>query len=332
MATARAPICLLANEEAHDLGTSVASVLGVPLTPSRDIWFSCGEGKHVIDANVRGTDLYIFQRPLVPGSDRSVYDRLVMLLHAIDAARYADADRVSVIMPYLPGGRQDKRKGHVREGVSTGLFARMMDAAGVSMVITVEPHNEATVGCFDPRRCVLESLSITMPFAEYLTAEGLVADVVGAPDVGGLERSRNLAQCLQRPLVALSKERDYTQSSVVTRTTLIGEVDGRSVLLVDDIVDTGGSVVSAVQSLWAHGATDVIVAGVHLVLSGAAWERMHGLHAEAQRRGVTFRLVGTSGILHRDPPPWYYAMPLEPLLARVIRSVNSRGSVRALEW
>lgn len=327
----RAPLVLVANDNARDLAEGVARRLGVELTPSRDVWFSSGEGKHVVDRNVRGADVYVFARSYAPGSGRSVYDNLTMALHTVDAARLADADRVTLVMPYLPGTRQDKRKDHTREGVSTGLFARMIEAAGASMVLTVEPHNEAIVGCFDPRRTVLESLSIVRTFGRFLAAEGFVCDVIAAPDVGGLGNARLYAQALHREIAALSKERDYTQASVVTRTTVLGDVAGKDVLLVDDIIDTGGSVVSAVEALWGQGANSVILAVAHPILSGNAWERITALHDQATARGVRFALIGTGSVLHRDPPPWYRCFPLDALLSDVIRSVNRRGSVRALE-
>lgn len=327
----RSPLCLLTCGEARDFAEIVARELGEALTPSRDVWFACGEGKHVIDVNIRGTDVYIVQQAVVPGSEHSVYDRWMMVLHAVDAARCADAARVTVILPYLPGSRQDKRKGHIREGISTGLFARMLQGAGASMLITVEPHNEAMIGCFDPRRCVFESITITPVFAKYLSENDLVGDVVASTDVGGLEMARVFAQTLRRDIVALSKERDYSQSSVVTRSTLIGEVDGRSVLIIDDIVDTAGSVQSATRSLWAAGATDITIAGVHMVLSNPAWERLDELAAEAAQRGVNFRVVGTSSVYHPNPRSYYLSCPLESLVAKIIRSANTRGSIRALE-
>lgn len=327
--TTRAPLCLVACGDAHDLARTVGTHLGVPVTPSHEEWFACGEAKHVIQANVRGCDLYVFQRPI--GAGRSVYDRTMALLHAVDAARHADAGRVTVVLPYLPGSRQDKRKGHVREGVSTGLFARLCTAAGVDMVVTVEPHNSAIFGAYDPKRCVFEALSVTGPFAAFLDRSGLVRDVVASTDVGGLEMARSYAKRLVRPIAALSKERDYSRPHAVVNTTVIGEVHGRSVLIVDDIVDTAGSVVSAVRGLWDRGATDIVVAAVHMLLSGPGWERLHGLHREAAERGATFHAVGTSTVEHADPPSWYASFALEPLLAEVIRSVNARGSVRALE-
>ena len=329
MGAPRAPIVLLACGEAEDLAARIARDLRCVVTPSHDTWFACGEGKHVIEANVRGTDVYVLQRPVVPGSEHSVYDRLTMALHAVDAARCADADRVTLVLPYLPGSRQDKRKNWIREGVSTGLFARMFEAAGVEMLITVEPHNEAIIGCF--RNAVFEGISLSRSFARYLAAEGLRCDVVGSTDVGGLEMAREFAAVLKCDLVALSKERDYSRPNVVMRSTLLGNVKGRSVMIIDDIIDTAGSMCAAVDSLWEAGATDIVVAGAHLLLSGPAWERLEAVAQRAKERGVSFQLVGTSGIEHHDTPSWYREFRIEPLLAKVIRSVNTRGSVRAAE-
>ncbi len=165
--SARAPLHLLACEPARGLAERVARHLYMGVGHGTDTWFSCGEAKYDVRENVRGCDVYVFQQPMVPGGERSVYDQFVMLLHAIDAARCADADRITAIVPYLPGGRQDKRKGHAREGVSTGLFARLLAEAGADMLITVEPHNEATVGCYDPRKVVFESVQVTRPFARF---------------------------------------------------------------------------------------------------------------------------------------------------------------------
>jgi ribose-phosphate pyrophosphokinase len=327
----RSPICLLACTPARPLAERVARHLLHPLAAGDDTWFACGEGKYSVGENVRGCDVYLFQQPVVPGSRRSIYDRFVMLLHAIDAARCADADRVTAVVPYLPGGRQDKRKGKVREGVSTGLFARMLTDAGADMVITVEPHNEAMIGCFAPRKVVFESVGVTQSFSRYLQSQGLVCDTIASTDVGGLERARHYAETLGRPLAALSKQRDYSQPSTVAQTTVIGDVKGRSVLVVDDIIDTAGSVCSAVRTLWDEGATDIVVAGVHVLLSEPGPERLAALHAEAQQRGVSLAVVGTSSVEHPELPEWYRSWSLEPLLAQIIRNVNTRGSVRALE-
>ncbi len=329
--TTRAPMSLVACEDAHTLGKALASRLGVSLVPSRDVWFASGEGKHVLDANVRGTDVYIVQRCLGTDSIWTTYDRFTMLLHAIDAARCADAERVTAVIPYLPGTRQDKRKDHVREGVSTGLFARMLTAAGADMVVTLEPHTEAIVGCYAPRQCVLEAVGVCRPFARFLAQRGFRPDCVASTDVGGLERARQFAQVLHCDLVALSKERDYSAQSTVARTAVVGDVAGRSVLIVDDIIDTGGSVVAACDALWAAGATDISVAGVHMVMSDPAWDRLAALNDEATQRGHQFRLAGTDTVCHRSPSLPMATFELDELLASIVQNINTRGSVRALE-
>lgn len=327
----RAPLTLIACSDAEAFAREIASHLNADITPSRDVWFACGEGKHVIDANLRGRDVYVIQRPVVHGSDQSIYDRLIMALHACDAARCADAQRVVLLLPYFPGGRQDKRKNHAREGVSTGLFARLIEASGVDMLLTLQPHNEATIGCFNPRLCVFEGLTMNPIFAHFLEQRGLARDVVGSTDVGGLELARDFARLLRSDLVALSKERDYSRPNTVAETTLIGDVQGRSVLVIDDIVDTAGSMVSAVRSLWDHGATDITLAGLHLLLSGPAWSRLKALKDEANQRGVALELVGTSAIQPPVQVDWVHSCPVEPYLAKVISRVNDRRSVRALE-
>ena len=327
-ADARAPLRLISCQPAERLARDIGDALGVSVTSSEDVWFSSGEGKHVVDDNVRGHDVYVFQRPVDPGSKRSVYDNFLMSLHAVDALKLADAERVTLVIPYLPGTRQDKRK--LREGISTGLFARMIEASGVSMVLTVEPHNQALVAGYDPRKCVVECVDIVKAYAPFLAEKGFVGDVVASPDVGGLENARFYAKVLNRDLAALSKERDYSQTSVVMRSTVLGNVKDRDVLLVDDIVDTAGSVVSAVHALWERGARGVVVACAHPVMSGPAWERLSTLASEATERGVKFSVCGTNTIVHPDAPTWYHCFDLAPLLTEVIRRVHTRGSVRTM--
>ncbi len=332
-----ARLMLLTCEAARPFAGRVARILDRPLVKTRETWFACGEGKLSIEEHVRRGDLYVFQSIVGPGDGRSPYDRFVMLLHAIEAAKLSDAESITVVVPYYPGARQDKRKDGHREGISAGLFARMLQEAGASRVIAVEIHNEAIGGMFDPPRCRLENLYLTQRLAQWLQREGLSCDTVAAPDVGGLERARRFASVLEADLVALSKERDYSSANKVLRATLIGQVEGKSVLLMDDMIDTGGSVVAAVDELKSHGASDVTVACAHPLLSGPAWERMTGLAERAAAEGWRFSLVGTDSVLHTDTPPWYYEYRLHGLIAEVIRHIHARESVahaqdRAGRW
>ena len=129
MPTPVAPLCLMACQSGRPLASAVADHLGQSLIPTTESWFACGEGKLVIDANIRGSDAYVFQSCIGDQDDLSVYDRFVMLLHAVEAAKLADAFWVTAVLPYYPAARQDKRKGRTREGISAGLFARMLTAA-----------------------------------------------------------------------------------------------------------------------------------------------------------------------------------------------------------
>ena len=121
----RAPIALMACDSGKSFAESVAGHMGMTLLPCEETWFACGEGKFEIGANVRGHDVYIFQSPAGPQDERSIYDRFVMLLHAIEAAALSDAQYITAVIPYYPGARQDKRKGRTREGITAGLFARL---------------------------------------------------------------------------------------------------------------------------------------------------------------------------------------------------------------
>ena len=152
-----------------------------------------------------------------------------------------------------------------------------------------------------------------------------------SPDVGYLERARAYAEELSADLAALSKERDYSQPNTIFRSTLIGDVAGRSVLLVDDIVDTAGSVVAAVEELRERGATDIVMACVHPLFSGPAWERLQGIADRAANEGWKFNAVGTSVVRHDDTPAWYHTFAIEELVASVLEKINSRGSVTGVQ-
>ena len=195
-----APLSVLTCESGRPFAESVARELGQQLVPTTETWFACGEGKLVIDANIRGCDAYVFQSCVGGHDDLSVYDRFIMLLHAVEAAKLSDAFFVTAVLPYYPGSRQDKRKGRVREGISAGLFARMLSTAGAHRVLTVEIHNEAIGGMFDASQTTLESIYLTKHVVKWMKKRGIGGDVVVAPDVGGMERARRFAERLSADL------------------------------------------------------------------------------------------------------------------------------------
>ena len=327
----RAPVALMTCESGRRFAESVAAHMNMELVPSTETWFACGEGKFEIGANVRGHDVYIFQSPAGPQDTRSIYDRFVMLLHAIEAAALSDAQYVTAVIPYYPGARQDKRKGRTREGISAGLFARLMQGAGVDRVMTVEIHNDSIAGMFTPSVAHLENVFLTRHLVAWLREQKLTGEVVVSPDLGYLERARAYAEELSADLAALSKERDYSQPGQVLRSTLIGEVKGRDILLVDDIIDTAGSVIAAINELKRQGAANINVACVHPLMNGGAWERMAEVALRAESEKWRFNLVGTSVIDHRDTPSWYRAFPIESLIAEILEKINLRGSVTGVQ-
>ena len=327
MSAVKDSLMLLSLDAARPMAEEVARRLDRPLVRGEECWFASGEGKYVIRENVRGADLYIFQAGIAPGEGRSIYDRFVMLLHAIEAASLSDAANITVILPYYPGARQDKRKDRVREGISAGLFARAIQEAGASRVVSVEIHNEAIGGMFDPGRCRLENVYLTHRMSQWMKHAGLTCSIVASPDVGGMERARRFAAELKAGLVGLSKERDYSTPNRVLRSTLIGEVRGKDVLIVDDIIDTAGSVVAAVDELKTHGATDITVACGHPVFSAPAIERLDGLAARGVAEGWRFRVVGSSAVHHKNLPEWYHEFRIEPLISEIISQLHVGGSV-----
>ncbi len=327
----RAPIALMTCESARNFAETIARYMNQSLVPTEETWFACGEGKMEINANVRGHDVYIFQSPVGQQDQLSVYDRFIMLLHAVEAAALSDAQYITAITPYYPGARQDKRKGRTREGISAGLFARMLQSAGADRVVSVEIHNDAIAGMFNPSMTHLENVFLTRHLAAWLKKEKLIGDTVVSPDVGYLERARSYAEELSADLAVLSKERDYSKPNQVVRSSLIGDVSNQNVLLVDDIVDSGGSVVAAVNELKEHGAKDIVVACTHALMSGRAWQNLSALSTRAKKENGKFYFVGTSTVEHANTPDWYRTFRIEKLLATIIQKINSRGSVTKVQ-
>ena len=164
----------------------------------------------------------------------------------------------------------------------------------------------------------------------WLKDNSLIGDVVVSPDVGYLERARAYAEELSADLAALSKERDYSKPNQVFRSTLIGDVSDKNILLVDDIIDTAGSVVASIEELKERGGKNIIVACIHPVFSQRAWERLAAVKEKATKEGWDFQVVGTSAVTHEKTPDWYHCYHIEELVAEVVEKINSRGSVAGI--
>ena len=266
--TPRAPIALMACESGRKFGEEVAKKLDKELIPSKETWFACGEGKIEIKANVRGHDLYVFQTVVGPQDTRSVYDRFVMLLHAIEAAALSDAQYITAVIPYFGYARQD-RKDQPRVPITAKLVANLLAAAGVNRVLTMDLHAGQIQGFFD---IPVDHLYAAPVLISYLRSKDIKNLTVVSPDVGGLKMSDAYAKALDVPLAIVGKRR--ISATKVEALNVIGDVEGCDILLVDDMTETAGTLCAAAELLQERGAGKIYAGVSHGVLGEIAKKRL----------------------------------------------------------
>jgi ribose-phosphate pyrophosphokinase len=246
------------------LAQKVVEKLGIPLGDATSSQFSDGEISIEINENVRGRDVFVMQSTCVPTNDN-----LMELLFMVDALRRASAGRITAVLPYFGYARQDRRVRSARVPISAKVVADMMATAGVDRVLTVDLHAEQIQGFFDVPVDNVYGSPVLISDIERQKFENLV---VVSPDIGGVVRARAVAKQLNTDLAIIDKRRPAVGVAEVMN--LIGEVDGRTCLLVDDMVDTAGTLCNAAVALKEHGAHKVIAYCTHPVLSGPALERI----------------------------------------------------------
>ena len=248
-----------------ELSKKIADKMGVPLGNMVIQRFSDGEVHVQVEESVRGDDVFIVQSMPAP-----VNEHLMELLIMIDAFKRASAKRVNVVMPYYCYSRQD-RKVKPREPVTAKLVANLLTAAGASRLLTIDLHSGQSVGFFD---IPVDNLYAGPIIGDYIKKNIEVTDktVVVSPDVGGVPRARGLAEQLGTPLAIIVKRRPEPNRSEVME--VIGDVKGKTAIMLDDMIDTGGSIVSGANALIKLGAKEVYAACTHGVLSGGAPEKL----------------------------------------------------------
>ena len=249
-----------ANKE---LAKDIAFNLGIPVGDAQVSTFSNGEIGVSINESIRGADVFVVQSTSAP-----VNDNLMELLIMIDALKRASAGRINAVMPFYGYARQD-RKSKSREPISAKLVANLIEAAGADRVITMDLHAPQIQGFFD---IPVDHLYASPLIVNYFINKKLNDIVVVSPDVGGVTRARSLATKLDAPLAIIDKRRPKPNVSEVMN--IIGDIADRDCIVVDDIVDTAGSIVNAAKVLKDMGAKDIYVACTHPVLSGPAFERI----------------------------------------------------------
>lgn len=245
------------------LAQEIADYLKIDLGKSSVQTFSDGEINVSIDESVRGCDVYIVQPTCMP-----VNDSIMELLIMIDAVRRASARRVTAVIPYYGYARQD-RKSRGREPITAKLKANLITKAGARRVLAMDLHAGQIQGFFDVPVDHLIGVPI---LADYYKSLGLQDVVVVSPDMGGVTRARNLAERIGAPLAIIDKRRPMPNVSEVMN--IIGDINGKNVIMIDDIIDTAGSITGGAKALMNAGAKSVYACCTHPVLSGPAIERL----------------------------------------------------------
>lgn len=248
------------------LAEDIARYLGLPLGDAEVTRFSDGEISVKYNENIRGTDVFIVQPTNPPG------DNLLELLLMIDAACRASARRITAVIPYFGYARQD-RKDQPRVALSAKLVANLVSTARANRVLTLDLHNASIQGFFD---IPFDHLYGSGIFIEYLRKMAFQDAIVVAPDIGSTRRARAYASRLNMGLALVDKRR--SDPGRVEGMTLIGDVKGKDAILIDDMVDTAGTLCQAAALLHEHGAKDVFAVCTHPILSGQAVQRLEDSH------------------------------------------------------
>ena len=306
---------ILSGNANPELAKAIASHLGRTLSQIHIGRFADGEIRVGIEESVRGADVFVIQ-PTCPPSSENIMELLVIL----DALKRASAKRTTAVVPYYGYARQEK-KIKPREPISAKLLADLISVAGADRLLTVDLHVQSIQGFFD---IPVDHLPAGPLLAEDLVARGLTGPgtVVVSPDVGGVGMAKALADRLNASLAIIAKRRP--QANQVEVIQVIGELDGKRAILVDDIIDTGGSVASAAEMVAARGASKIYAYATHAILSGDAVDRLD--------RAPIEEIVVTDTI--PLPPEKRRAkirvLSIAPVLAEAVRRVHKDLSVSTL--
>lgn len=301
------PFKIFSGTNSRYIAEEIAKELGVELGKMNITRFADGEFEVSFEESIRGCEVYLVQSTF-PNSDN-----LMELLLMIDAAKRASASSVIAVIPYFGWARQD-RKDKPRVSIAAKLVSDLLVAAGVDRVITMDLHADQIQGFFNIPVDHLYASSVFIPYIQSLKLEDMV---IATPDVGGAKRANNYAKYLDVPLVLCHKQR--AKANVVAKMTVIGDVKDKNVILVDDMVDTAGTITKAADLMLANGAKSVRALASHAIMSDPASDRVSDC-------GLT-EMIFTNSIPYRKDCKKCTILSVARLFADTIRRVHSNQSI-----
>jgi len=301
---------IYAGKGTIDLATRIAEAYGKPLGKCTSQKFSDGELNFSYNESVRGSDLFIIQSTAPPT------ENIMELLLMIDAARRASAKYVTVVVPYFGYARQD-RKDRPRVAIAAKLMANIITAAGANRIMTMDLHAGQIQGFFDIPVDHLDGSAIFVPYIRSLNLDNLI---FASPDVGGTARARTFAKFFEADMVVCDKHRK--RANEIASMQVIGDVEGKDVVLVDDLVDTAGTICKAANLLKEKGATSVRAVCTHPILSGKAYENIENSELE--------ELITTDTIGLKQKSEKIKVLTVADFFAKAIRRIHSHESISEL--
>lgn len=294
-----------------EFSKKVAKYLALPLSPAEIKRFSDGEISVQISESVRGKEVFIIQSTCSPANVN-----LMELLILTDALRRSSASSITAIMPYFGYARQD-RKAAPRVPITAKLVANMIQVAGIDRVVTIDLHAGQIQGFFD---IPVDNLYGSIIFNDYVKNKNLKNPIIASPDIGGVARARSFAKKLGVDMVIVDKRREKANEAEIMN--IIGDVEGKDVILVDDMIDTAGTILKGAKVLKDKGATSVMACCTHAVLSGDAYERIEN--------GELDELIVSDTIPLKQECSKIKVLSVAPTFAEVIRRVYHNESVNGL--
>ncbi|CAA6816607.1 MAG: Ribose-phosphate pyrophosphokinase (EC [uncultured Sulfurovum sp.] len=297
-----------------ELAQKISKHLDLPLAEARIKKFSDGEINVKIEESVRGKDVFIIQPTSAPANAN-----LMELLIMTDALKRSSAKSITAVVPYYGYARQD-RKAEPRVPISAKLVANLMQTAGITRMITIDLHASQIQGFFD---IPVDNLYGAILFKEYIQSKNFKNPVIASPDIGGVARARYFAKSLGLDMVIVDKRREKANESEVMN--IIGDVEGKDVIMIDDMIDTAGTMVKAAAALKNLGANSVMACCTHPVLSGPAYERIQ--KGELDELVITDTIATTESANKCDK---IKVLSTGGMLAEVIRRVYHNESVNSI--